>query len=216
MKKNLSQHLICYTDSQMPFINLTRGFKTQVDDEDFEELQKHRWCVQGPTNGGYYAVCRMNGKIVSMSRWLLNAMKTDYVDHLNGDTLDNRRWNLRLVRNSDNVRNSKLRKTNKTGIRGVCWDKRRQKFLVTCKVKGKQHFIGYVDDLETGGQMHRRYLEELLGKDYETEIFPKQFGAINRSVERESYGRKMDSESNQAAREFKESFRSERRAEHSG
>ena len=50
------------------------------------------------------------------------------IDHINGDRADNRASNLREVSNLDNCRNQKIRKTNKSGVMGVCWHKRRCKW----------------------------------------------------------------------------------------
>lgn len=52
-------------------------------------------------------------------RLIMKAPEKTYIDHLNHDTLDNRKENLRIVTNSVNQRNASIRKDNKTGVKGV-------------------------------------------------------------------------------------------------
>lgn len=54
-----------------------------------------------------------------LHRFLVNCEKDDVVDHLNRDTTDNRKSNLRVGTQSDNARNMSMRKDNKSGIVGV-------------------------------------------------------------------------------------------------
>lgn len=53
------------------------------------------------------------------------------IDHANGCRSDNRLGNLRLASRADNLRNSKTRVDNKSGVKGVSWDAARGKWAVT-------------------------------------------------------------------------------------
>lgn len=93
-------------------IPLSRGFVALVDDEDYRELARHKWSVNG---AGRYASRnnkQVDGKRVSpgailMHRQILNAPGGMEVDHINGNGLDNRRSNLRLCTHSQNGKNAR-------------------------------------------------------------------------------------------------------------
>ena len=59
------------------------------------------------------------------------------IDHINHDRLDNRLCNLRSVEHVDNGRNQKIPSNNTSGICGVCWDRRRGKWVAGIKVDGR-------------------------------------------------------------------------------
>jgi hypothetical protein len=68
----------------------------------------------------FYAQKRINKKIVDVHRYILNPPADLFVDHINGNPLDNRRKNLRIVSNGTNIRNSKkIRPNNSSGKTGV-------------------------------------------------------------------------------------------------
>ena len=77
-----------------------------------------------------------------MHRVILKAPKGSLCDHINGNGLDNRRKNLRFCTKSENAINSKIRIDNKTGYRGISWDKDRSKWSVRSRVNGKYIFLG--------------------------------------------------------------------------
>jgi len=97
----------------MKIIKLNRG-QTIVDDEDFEYLNQFKWY-----NHKNYAMRLANH--LSISRIVMNAKRGEFVDHINHDTLDNRRKNLRLCSRAENNRNKKY-KFNKYGFKGI-WAK---------------------------------------------------------------------------------------------
>ena len=78
--------------------------------------------------------------------WMTGEWPKGQIDHINGDGYDNRWKNLRDVCQSANMRNQKLSKRNKSGIVGVCKNKRKDKWQVSIKVDGKDKFLGYFDD----------------------------------------------------------------------
>ena len=107
------------------FISLTNSQKSLVDYEDFLILKNYKWQAQ-PTRlkDGFYAV-RNNGYNeqgtrlkVKMHRQVMNCPSGYEVDHINGNTLDNRKSNLRIIEHSANIKNQKSR-GGKSKYRGV-------------------------------------------------------------------------------------------------
>jgi HNH endonuclease len=64
------------------------------------------------------------------------------IDHINGDILDNRDANLRFVTHTQNMRNLRLSKRNKSGCRGVWWDGLNKAWQVKICYNRKQIFLG--------------------------------------------------------------------------
>ena len=127
----------------MKKIKLTKGYFTKVDDDDYERLAKVKWMAGTGTN--YISAVRTdytNGKhIQHMARAVVNAPIGKYVDHMNGDPLDNRKYNLRLCNSSQNQWNKKVaQKNNTTGYKGVV--KEGKGFKAQIKVNRKLRYLG--------------------------------------------------------------------------
>ena len=138
----------------MKKIQLTQGKYAIVDDEDYEIVSKFKWhyidAYTHRKNGYARHLLYENGKPVGFIRMhhLILPFKNGYmIDHINGDGLDNRRENLRLVTKSQNMINSGARKNNTTGYKGVY--RMRDKWRVSISRDRKQHHIGcFKDKLE--------------------------------------------------------------------
>lgn len=109
-------------------IQLSRGKIALVDDADYNSLAQHKWSA---TKNGrtYYAVRGSPTPIskcwqIRMHRVILGASDRVEVDHINGNGLDNRKMNLRICNHAENLRCQKLRYDNKTGFKGVWFNKR--------------------------------------------------------------------------------------------
>lgn len=129
-----------------------------VDDEDYEELNKYVWYAHRGGNA-YYAARNNKGidnrhRYLSMHRVIMGAKRGEQVDHINGNGLDNRRDNLRICTNRQNVQNSKRRKDNKSGYKGVTWNKCDCKWLARIGVDGGVTYLGSYDLLEDAARAY--------------------------------------------------------------
>ena len=91
-----------------------------VDVSDFEIVRSYRWCLQ----------CKRyvyNTEVGLLHRFLLNASKSLLVDHKDGNGLNNRRENIRVCNQTQNLGNSKVPISNKTGFKGVYTTENSQK-----------------------------------------------------------------------------------------
>jgi len=104
----------------MKEIQLTKGFVTIVDDEDYEWLNQWKWHAS-KRNDKFYASRRLgkHGKFIHMHRLLLGLSEDDKTmpDHVDRDTLNNQRNNLRVATRSQNNANKK--QIGKSGFMGV-------------------------------------------------------------------------------------------------
>jgi len=71
----------------------------------------------------------------------------DFIDHINGNRLDNRISNLRVVSKSQNAQNSLIRKDNSSGVKGVSWCKMMKKWFAYININKKRTKVGYFDNL---------------------------------------------------------------------
>lgn len=111
----------------MKEIQLTQGYVAIVDDEDFEELSKFKWKADVRTRGVYakrYVEKNVNyvrdRRCIYMHRQIMGI--EDYatcVDHRNGNSLDNRRENMRLCTRAENCRNKKHPENSPFQFKGV-------------------------------------------------------------------------------------------------
>lgn len=148
-------------------IELTQGRVATVDDADYELVSVHKWHYADYLNGRGYA--KTNNKenspaLLRMHRLIMKAGPKDKVDHINGNTLDNRRENLRFVSQSQNMINAGLRSTNKSGYKGVCFVTREKKWLATIWKDGKQKYLGFHNKAEDAAKAYNEAAISLHGE----------------------------------------------------
>lgn len=148
--------------ASIAYVPLTQGQFACVDWDDALRLEKFNWCAQWDSRmQSFYAVRndysdggRQN--LLGMHRAVMNPGKDIYVDHINNpETLDNRRANLRLATPAQNQANQRLRKTNKTGMKGTYFDKRDGTWFSSIRVNGKCKYLGRFPDAESA---HKAFL----------------------------------------------------------
>lgn len=151
----------------MKRVPLTRGYVALVDDADYEAVM-----AAGP----WYALVKADRQTVYAQRNIrrsngersgqyMHKFLTgwDQTDHRNGDGLDNQRDNLRPATGSENNRNSRLRKDNTSGFKGVQWDKQRRRWVAGIRVSGRQRQIGSYDNPVDAAHAYDAAARELFG-----------------------------------------------------
>ncbi len=128
----------------MPEIALNKGFIALIDDQDLSVVAGYKWYVREEPRNSYAwrHVVLPNGKLsVRLMHNILTGWS--YVDHINGNGLDNRRCNLRQATNS-------LNQANKMKVRGTSQFKgvhgRMGKWTAQIKVQGRRRHLGSFGD----------------------------------------------------------------------
>jgi len=153
----------------MTQIALTRGKSTTVDDEDYKELSKVKWHIFDNRGYGFYVAhsstrAEDDGEqqTVLMHRAIWeyhhgSIPKGKQIDHINGNRLDNRLENLRLVTRHQNMFNACKKKYRadtppSSEYKGVSWDKSRDRWVT--RITGIKTFIGRFDSEEEAARAY--------------------------------------------------------------
>lgn len=153
-------------------IPLTRGLTALVDDADFTWLNQWKWSTQRPQSRWPYAVRtdhsqtgRKGGRSakVFMHRLICGVSGEDMVDHRNGDTLDNRRSNLRIATNSQNQQNRRL-VAGKHPYKGIQYNRESGKWQTQITVDGTRKYIGMFSTAEQAARGYDAAAREYFGE----------------------------------------------------
>lgn len=147
-------------NDKIRYIPLTRGLHAIVDAEDYEWLSKYKWSVQPAACGEtWYAKRTYRGHLVLMHRLIMKPPKGMFVDHINGNGLDNRRCNLRICTPMQNSCNrSKMRGAAYKYVGVTPCGKRT--YQVTVMHKGKTYREGpFTDEVEAAKARDRLALK---------------------------------------------------------
>jgi len=138
----------------MKEIQLTQGKVTLVDDEDFEYLNQWRWHV---SNDNYARRTIYNDKLFKalfMHREIMKVSKGLLVDHINGNSLDNRKLNLRICTNSQNLRNRLKNINNTSGYKGVRLINSTKKWRAQIWLNSKYYHLGLFNNIKDAARAY--------------------------------------------------------------
>lgn len=130
-----------------------------IDLEDVEKCSKYNWSIcmyhshRREDGDWWYA---SNTKIGLLHRFIMNAPKGVDIDHIDHNTEDNRKQNLRICSTVENSRNSRMQCNNTSGYKGVCWDKREDKWMAYLKINYGHKTLGYFTNLDDAIECRKR------------------------------------------------------------
>jgi hypothetical protein len=136
-------------EGDVAYVPLSQGYEAVIDAADVPIIAGYTWTA---IKGGrtVYASRAMRlpcGKRRPrrIHQQLLNSPPGFFIDHIDGDGLNNRRSNLRYASRVENGQNAKLRSDNTSGFKGVSWDKKARKWRAHIQVNGRLRSLGTFD-----------------------------------------------------------------------
>ena len=166
----------------MALIPLTQDLSSLVSEEDADWLRQFRWhAVKFGTKARPLVYAARNAKIdgawklLLMHRALLGAPRGFVVDHINHDGLDNRRVNLRLCTQRENMKNARSG-SNKTGFRGVSRTSP-NRFTACIHANGRSKYLGCFETPEAAAAAYDAAATEQFG-EFAQPNFPTTFARI--------------------------------------
>lgn len=147
----------------MKKINLTKGKFALVDDRDYEWLNQYKWLATNRYAARATYVTG-NGKQtwIFMHKLIANAPKNMEVDHINHNTFDNRRKNLRVATHQQNSFNHPGYGTR--GITKVTNRPLNKPYCVRLMINGKNLFLGYYGTIEEAQEAWKRAATKYYGQ----------------------------------------------------
>ena len=179
---------------RLPVIGKTYELSAIVDEEDYRtlDLGSYKWYrLLGPHTT--YAKAHKNGKTIYLHRLimgLVDAPRSEYVDHIDGNGLNNSRTNLRKTDNRGNQRNQTkhLSATSTSTYKGVCYRSgkyRTKPWMANItlsdkrplgadkKVRGKQKYLGcYQTEIEAATAYNQAAIELFGPSAHQNDIGP--------------------------------------------
>ena len=132
------------------------------DVDCMDELLKYYWYERDG-----YATTNFNYKKLLAHRIIMDVGDYDgdnQIDHINGNRLDNRKNNLRIVTSQQNSMNAAVRSDNTSGATGVFWYKTRSKWRVQIVINGKAIHLGYFNNFEDAVKARKDAEEKYFGE----------------------------------------------------
>jgi 5'(3')-deoxyribonucleotidase len=140
-----------------------------IDIDDVEKIKNYKWTARlNKNNTKYYIFCKIDKNTIILHRYLLNIHNKKnnlVVDHINRNTLDNRKSNLRICTNQENLLNKELLATNTSGFLGIYYNKNDDNWCAEIKIKGFKCYLGAYETKEEA-LIARLLGEKLLCKEF--------------------------------------------------
>ena len=148
--------------------------KIKIDKDDYEKINDFNRYVY--INSGSYALMTFKNEDYFIHR-LIMGLPTRYdpntkiiADHINGDRLDNRKQNLRIIEKDYNPINCKKYKNNTSGTKGVSYMKNLDKWQANINYKGKSIYLGVYKDIDAAIKVRKEAEKKYFGEFNREEV----------------------------------------------
>lgn len=146
-----------------------------LDDEDYAKIVENGYCITigyDPSINGFYCSfktkdkngrTKVNGKdvrkTVRLHRWVVDCPDGLTVDHINHNTLDNRKSNLRIC---SQLMNNQNKRNNTSGCVGVRWHSQGKKWNARIVINGKEKSLGMYNNFDEAVKARIKALKEVI------------------------------------------------------
>jgi len=154
-------------DGDVCYVPLTKGYEAILDASDAHIVDGFNWQVnimKAKKHPLIYAQRQVGRRTIMMHRSIMAPESDLFVDHRDGNGLNNRRSNLRLVTQSQNLCNQRLSSTNTSGFKGVFWSEYVGKRYVQIELNGKKKCLGHYADIQDTAAAYAKASKDLHGE----------------------------------------------------
>lgn len=131
------------------------------DSDDYEKVSKYHWYEE--SNGYIRASGKKKENRFHIHRLIMGFPDGIGIDHINHNTFDNRKSNLRIATTSQNAMNRIIASNNTSGATGVVWLKNENKWKAEIKLNGKTNYLGSFDRFDDAEKTRKEAEENYFG-----------------------------------------------------
>jgi hypothetical protein len=132
-----------------------------IDTEDYERCKQFKWKLNRDLKKNDFRVASCKGGYLGPFIMRKKLMSKE-VDHIDGNTLDNRKQNLQIITHRQNSLKRKMQKNNTSGYRGVVQNK--NKWISQIGSNGKYYHLGNFDTKEKAALVYNEKAKEFFGE----------------------------------------------------
>lgn len=137
-------------------------YKITVDDADVGVLLSGAWILLRNRSSRVLYARRPSGPL--MHRLIAGASPDEFVDHVDGNGLNNCRANLRVATKQENSRNRAASASNPSGFKGVTWNKQDRRFRAKTMLGGRYYYLGSFTTAEAAARAYDTFAKEHHGE----------------------------------------------------
>ena len=134
-----------------------KGEEFYFDLEDYDKIKDLYWYK----NDDGYLLAYTKNKTLRMHKLFTGGY---YIDHINSNTSDNRKGNLRTATKSQNGMNRDLQSNNTSGNTGVYWHKQISRWIAYITINGKYIYLGSFNKFEDAVKARKEAEEKYFGE----------------------------------------------------
>jgi hypothetical protein len=137
---------------------------TIIDSEDYNKVRNYCWYLDSHGYARSRDFYKGTKRLVALHRVILDVPDYLYVDHVDGNTLNNTKGNIRVYSMAENNRNMCKKEGTKSKYKGVAWRKDRNKWKSLIKYNAKNYYLGLFDKEEDAARAYDKKALELHGE----------------------------------------------------
>lgn len=142
---------------------LNNGMQVMVSESDYHSVSQHSWYWNGRYVRADIKKDDTTAKVY-LHTFIMCPDKGQVVDHINGNSLDNRRENLRVCTQSQNLANSRKRKNCSSLYKGVSWNKKNRKWVAYINADKSRVPLGYFRSEQEAARAYDAKALEVFGE----------------------------------------------------